>query len=233
MTVRERIESNRNKVTGIEKKIAIREKKLLTADDYDQRCLGEEIRRLEREKAYVLKTIEELLPKLEEEKKKEEAYQKAVSVLKPFMDDVLAQWNSFDRNKREEVKKESYRLHEEFEEKERKGEIRKFSWYNQYRNMMRDRFGAKWEWLRGATDDEIDADNRKAIKRVVTELILRTEEKAGNVKDYTCLHVGPNGIEGYIEGDKGTVEVRSILAGGWNIQRLHVRVLVIPYRTNK
>jgi hypothetical protein len=33
-------------------------------------------------------------------------------------------------------------------------------------------------------------------------------------------------INGYIKGENGSVEVRSIIAGGYNIQKRHVRVLV-------
>jgi hypothetical protein len=69
------------------------------------------------------------------------------------------------------------------------------------------------------------------IDREVTarrnELVSRVENKAGAIKDASGLYIGSNGsINGFIIGEKQTVEVETIFAGGYNIQRLHYRVLV-------
>lgn len=71
-----------------------------------------------------------------------------------------------------------------------------------------------------------DADN------LVLDLIDRTETKVGNITDLKDFHLtdGNNGtvINGVVIGDKGKAEVKSIFAGGYNIQRLHARTLVTP-----
>lgn len=55
----------------------------------------------------------------------------------------------------------------------------------------------------------------------------RVMEKAGNIEDADDLYIGENGeINGIVIGDKATVRVETITAGGYNIQRLHFRVLV-------
>ena len=67
----------------------------------------------------------------------------------------------------------------------------------------------------------------KEKKNKYVHLIHTVMEKAGNIIDASHLYIGDNGdINGYIVGDKGKVEVRTISAGGYNIQRFHYRVLV-------
>ena len=58
----------------------------------------------------------------------------------------------------------------------------------------------------------------------------RVSEKAGNIVD-ARLRIGDNGeINGWVTGDKATVTVDTITAGGWNIQCRHFRVLVHEYK---
>lgn len=58
-------------------------------------------------------------------------------------------------------------------------------------------------------------------------LIARIQKKAGNIVDAKGLYIGHNGeINGVVIGDKATVKVQTIYAGGYNIQCLHYRVLV-------
>lgn len=66
---------------------------------------------------------------------------------------------------------------------------------------------------------EVD-DKRRA-------LISRVEKKAGKIVDAAGLTIGENGeINGVIVGELATVKVKTIYAGGYNIQCLHYRVLV-------
>ena len=75
---------------------------------------------------------------------------------------------------------------------------------------------------------------RREVKRNVEDLILnlmyRVYKKCGNIVDVRGLYLNSANegtcINGRIIGDKGTAYVESILAGGYNIQCLHVRVLV-------
>lgn len=67
--------------------------------------------------------------------------------------------------------------------------------------------------------DEVD------VKRA--DLIARVEKIAGKIKDASALRIGMNGsLNGYVAGEKKTVEVRTIDAGGVWIQCYHYRVLV-------
>jgi hypothetical protein len=57
--------------------------------------------------------------------------------------------------------------------------------------------------------------------------VAKVEEKAGKIQDLKKLYVAGDGsINGFATGSERTVEVETILAGGYNIQKLHYRVLV-------
>ena len=87
-----------------------------------------------------------------------------------------------------------------------------------------------WEY-RFATDEEIHNGNVKSARAFVLDLLNRTKEITGEIVSWSDVHltVGTNGypvLNGYVEGKEGRAVVESIYAGGYNIQRLHVRVLV-------
>lgn len=75
---------------------------------------------------------------------------------------------------------------------------------------------------------------RRQVKRDVEDLVLdlvyRVRSKCGNIISTSNLRIDYANqgctINGFIEGDKGNARVESILAGGYNIQCLHIRVLV-------
>lgn len=59
------------------------------------------------------------------------------------------------------------------------------------------------------------------------KLIKTIEKKAGKIIDASHLTIGKDGsINGEIIGEKETVQVETIYAGGYNIRRLHYRTLV-------
>lgn len=59
------------------------------------------------------------------------------------------------------------------------------------------------------------------------DLYYRCSAVVGIIKDATGITMGMNGsLNGIVVGDEGKASVRTILAGGYNIQRLHYRVLV-------
>lgn len=67
----------------------------------------------------------------------------------------------------------------------------------------------------------------KDVQYKYEDFINRIKEKAGTIQDVSHLKMAANGvINGVVIGDKHSVEVETILAGGYNIQVLHYRVLV-------
>jgi predicted nucleic acid-binding Zn-ribbon protein len=69
-----------------------------------------------------------------------------------------------------------------------------------------------------------DAD--KDADAYVLDLIRRVTKKIGNIIDYSDIYVNGPAINGTIIGDKGKTYVETIIAGGWNIQREHYRVIL-------
>jgi hypothetical protein len=66
----------------------------------------------------------------------------------------------------------------------------------------------------------------KEVEKKKVQFIARIEKKSGEIKDVN-LRIGTDGsINGVVKGEKATVDVYSIVAGGYNIQRAHYRVLV-------
>lgn len=101
-------------------------------------------------------------------------------------------------------------------------------------------FERKYGSLRYARDlwykseEEIKAENKKAGENLILDLLKRVTKITGPVVDWNNLFVtqGNMGavLNGFVIGEDGKAMVESILAGGYNIQRLHVRVLVKPIR---
>lgn len=130
--------------------------------------------------------------------------------LKDFRAKMVETWDAYDKAERDAVLAE--------------GE-----------NWWKSRKGTYSEWYRYTelTDEKIHEANFKAATNIIDNLIHRVEKAVGKMKSFDQLYLH-NGnwmeglaLNGWIEGENGKVEVRSIHAGGYNIQRLHVRVLVI------
>lgn len=80
------------------------------------------------------------------------------------------------------------------------------------------------------SDEQIHDRNVKEGKRVILDLTDRVTKITGPITSYAGLHLtqGNGGwavLNGFVEGEDGKAEVKSILASG-PIQRLHIRTLV-------
>ena len=72
--------------------------------------------------------------------------------------------------------------------------------------------------------DKILEDDVKVKKEM---FVTRVQEIVGIIKDMVDFEIGDNGeINGVAIGDKSRAKVTTIIAGGYNIQRQHFRVLV-------
>ena len=81
---------------------------------------------------------------------------------------------------------------------------------------------------RGQVDEKrLEKLLQDEIEHKYNTLINRVKDKCGNIIDVKNLHLGNDGTpNGYIIGDKGTCKVETIIAGGYNIQIAHYRILV-------
>lgn len=93
----------------------------------------------------------------------------------------------------------------------------------------------EWEFLnryidRGGYNDAVNYLKKELdeeAKRKYDFLIERVNAICGTIVDASNLRIGDNGeLNGIIEGDRGTASVKTIGAGGYNIQCFHFRLLV-------
>jgi len=81
----------------------------------------------------------------------------------------------------------------------------------------------------------VNWDNEKWSKKdilevhdfMLKELIIMLKDTVGSITEIRRLEYNPNkGMDGTIEGTKGAVSINTVLAGGYNIQKLHYRTLI-------
>jgi len=91
-------------------------------------------------------------------------------------------------------------------------------------------FSKKWKYSEreslSKTDEEFLKINEKDATVWMVDLYNRVKEITGNITDAKYLRWGGKSLDGHIIGEKGIADVTTIGAGGYNIQRFHLRVLV-------
>lgn len=102
--------------------------------------------------------------------------------------------------------------------------------FNELRLMHREDWRKYNEMIRyccDVTEESIRKLAAESAKAYIVDLIARVEKHIGKIKSLDEVRVDGLAINGYITGEKGKVELRTIIAGGYNIQCLHNRVMVI------
>ena len=162
------------------------------------------------------KTLEKYQSQLEVIQDKENTLNDIPEVLKEFGQHLLERWNIYDSWKKELIKEEYRNTSVEYHER----------CYN-----LRKKWGAGWHDFMYLTTDQIHKMNEQAVDSLILNLVNRTIEIAGKIVDCKGLileqdNAGYAIINGLVIGEKGKARVESIGAGGYNIQRYHIRVLV-------
>lgn len=178
----------------------------------DIRHLNEDIRRGGKEIEATKKTLEKYEAQLAGEIEKESIFLSEVpEVFKSLIDELVETWDAWDKERRERLRKV-------------------FSELGARECFKRGYTGADYEF-RHITDEKIHDNNTRDAKALVLDLYYRVKDITGEVTDWSGIHTtqGTGGftvLNGAVIGKEGRARVESILAGGYNIQRLHVRVLV-------
>ncbi len=81
------------------------------------------------------------------------------------------------------------------------------------------------------SDDDIKRDSEKTAENIIINTISKVHKITGDITDWKGVYVtlGSNNslvLNGIVEGENGKARLESINAGGYNIQKLHIRVLV-------
>lgn len=186
--------------------------------DYDIRNLKRDIERGASEIEECKKTLEKYQKQLAGEIEKEETFIKEVpQAMKTLEVELIEQWDKDDQRRRAFLQKEMKRLEEEKGGREGHREFMRKYHYSGYEFTM-------------ITDEEIHKANVKDARMFILDLLNRVKDITGEVTDWNGIRLQRGNIfpvlNGIVIGKEGRAEVESILAGGYNIQRLHVRVLV-------
>ena len=176
---------------------------------------------------YELNEAREVINKYQKQLEAETAKQNTLAdvpeVLKKFREELIVAWDKYDLWKQEQIIKEYRELCSAKKE-----------WREMYRTLS-DRWGRGWYEFRDFNAEYIHKTNVTAADTLVMNLIDRTVEIAGKITDCQYLTLdrdnqGYSIINGIVIGEKGKARVESIGAGGYNIQRYHIRVLVKEVR---
>lgn len=85
--------------------------------------------------------------------------------------------------------------------------------------------------LLSSTDEEgFRKANAKAAEIWIIDLYNRVKDIIGEVTDWSNIYYRGKALNGTVVGNNGVANVETITAGGYNIQRLHYRVLVHKIR---
>lgn len=163
-----------------------------------------------REIAETKKTIEKYEAQLAGEIERESILIKEIpESMKEMQAELVTEWDAWDIERRNRIK-DAYKSMD-------------------YKTFTKKHTRADYEFMH-LTDDQIHNTNLRDAKMLIINLYYRVREITGDVTDWKGIRLekGNMGavLNGQVIGKEGIAYVESILAGGYNIQRLHVRTLV-------
>ncbi len=126
-------------------------------------------------------------------------------IFRQLRDELAREWQATDIEERERMKQKRQELSYE--------DFRKIYTYS------------KEESLRKSDEEFLRIEERDA-EMFIVDLYNRVYAITGEVTDWRNIHYGGKALNGFVIGKAGKASVETILAGGYNIQRLHMRVLV-------
>lgn len=157
------------------------------------------------------KTLEKYEAQLAGEIEKESIFLTEVpEVFKDLIEELVETWDAWDKARKERIRKAYDELG--------------------YSKFVKEYTYADYEFM-STSIEKIHSDNERDAKALVLDLYYRVKDITGEVTDWSGIEATPgtNGntvLNGAVIGKGGRAKVESILAGGYNIQRLHIRVLV-------
>lgn len=202
----------------IAKKQHLLDTKYLNQDSPEARTLKwdiehytDDISRLEREIAETTLTLDNYRKQLTGLMERESILIKELpEVLKGLQAELVDRWDKWDTERRDKIKADYYEL-----------DYKEFSRSYNHADKM----------FRLKSDEQIHNDNVRSAESLIIDLIYRVRSITGEITDWSNVRAsaGTGGftvLNGYVVGKEGRACIESILAGGYNIQRLHIRVLV-------
>ena len=215
----EKIIKKQNTITKktalVAKKTAELEKETDSRERYFIECdigwLEDDLKRLASEIKETEKTLENYRAQLAGAIKREDLLTKEVpETLKALQAELVTGWDEFDKSRRDKMIEDCRTM--------------------DYHDFLKKYRGQDTQ-LRYKSVDEIHAENVRDAEAIILNLVNRVKGITGEITNWGKLYLQPdnNGwsiLNGRVEGKEGVAYVESIGAGGYNIQRYHIRVLV-------
>ena len=179
---------------------------------YEIEHLKEDVERLHSEIEEAKKSLEKYEAQLAGELEKESILIRDIpESMKRMQSELVERWDKWDIAYREKIKKDRFDMTYE-------------DWSKLYKSI--DRYTLMYR-----TDEQIHKANMQDAKMLIIDLYYRVKKITGEITDWSGIRAtqgtwGAAVLNGFVIGKEGRAYVESILAGGYNIQRLHVRVLV-------
>lgn len=224
-TLQERIKKVNEKIAKkentISKKTALIEKKRAKMEaetieqekrmlEFDISYLEDDIKRLHKEIAETKVTLEKYEKQLAGEMEKEAFFIKEVpEAMKNLEIRLIEEWDRYDIERQK-------KMFERYKEIGYCQFIKDYS-YQAYQDLTK-------------TEEEFHKDNMKDARIFILDLVNRVKDITGEITDWSNIYLEAGNtfpvLNGTVIGKEGRARVESILAGGYNIQWLHIRVLV-------
>lgn len=211
-TLQERIEKAEQKIEKKQNTI-IKKENLISrkTSESEIRYLRDDIKRLNKEIQATKATLEKYRKQLAGEIEKESIFLNEIpEIMKQMERDLIQKWDEHDM-KRKEFLKSRYDV-------------------LGYKEFMKTYKYSDYEFM-GTSNNDLHKRNAKDARILVLDFYNRVKAITGEITDWSGIHCsnGSHGtvvLNGLVIGKEGRASVESILAGGYNIQRLHIRVLV-------
>ena len=171
----------------------------------------EDISRLEREIAATTATLDGYRKQLAGLMERESVLIKEMpDVLKGLQAELVERWDRWDIERKDRIRTDYREL-----------DYKEFSRKYTHADVM----------FKSKSDEQIHDDNIQSAENLIIDLIYRVRKITGEITDWSDVRAsaGTGGftvLNGLVIGKEGRAKVESITAGGYNIQRLHIRVLV-------
>ena len=131
-------------------------------------------------------------------------------ILRKLQEELVMRWDKWDMERRDKIIADYHEL-----------DYKEFSRKYTHADVV----------FKGKSDEQIHDDNVQAAENLIIDLIYRVRKITGEITDWSDIRAsaGTSGftvLNGTVIGKEGIACVESITAGGYNIQKLHIRMLV-------
>lgn len=139
-------------------------------------------------------------------------------------------WTQWDINARERMKERKKELEKEYHADDDSYGRFDLTAYRAFSKAWRDLYSYSKEESLTKTDEEFRKINQKSAEDWLLDLYNRVYNITGPVIDCSNIYWSGKALNGIVVGENGSAEVETIDAGGYNIQKYHLRVLVKPLK---